>query len=370
MKMDRTHDLEDQVRRLTGEVEDMRARMARLEGNGAMQNNATRSNRRGFLKLGAGAAMGALGWAAVKVVPAAAATGGYMILGSTNLANASTRLNAQTNDIYPVLAAQSLNFSATVPPGAFTGTIQALGDPTGVIEGVDGWAGGAQAFGVYGLTDAGVGVTGESSTGVGLYARASGRLLQDANPALYPLVDSGQAPNYVPGLFEQVRDTNGVLWIHNKAGAWRRVNTARVDTAVGDGTPFKPFRIVDTRSGLYNGATSAANKGPFGTNTSKTFTITGTGSGAQSIPADAIAVFGNLTVVSFTGSGWLTIAPAGAGTNPLSDPSSVNFAAGMQPAIANSFLCGLNSSGQLTVYVEVSSGSAINYIIDVTGYVE
>jgi len=102
----------------------------------------------------------------------------------------------------------------------------------------------------------------------------------------------------------------------------------------------------------------------------KTFTITGTGTGDQAIPPDAIAVFGNLTVTNFTGSGWLIVAPAGAGTNPTADPSSVNFGPGMQPAIANSFFCGLSSSGQISVYIEIGSGSNVNFIIDITGYVQ
>ena len=93
--MDHASELEDRVRRLSTELEDMRARMAKLESAGGGRKAVSpRSDRRGFLKLGAGAVMGALGWAAVKVVPAAAATGGYMVLGSTNLANASTRLLA------------------------------------------------------------------------------------------------------------------------------------------------------------------------------------------------------------------------------------------------------------------------------------
>jgi hypothetical protein len=75
--MERTTDeLEQEVRQLKGEVDEMRARMARLETNTpGHQNGVPRSDRRGFLRLGAGAVMGALGWAAVRAVPAAAATG-------------------------------------------------------------------------------------------------------------------------------------------------------------------------------------------------------------------------------------------------------------------------------------------------------
>ena len=364
--MEHASELEDRVRRLSTELDDMRARMAKLESaNGGGKAVSPRSDRRGFLKLGAGAVMGALGWAAVKVVPAAAATGGYMVLGSTNQANASTRLQAQTNDIYPVFSAQSLNFSQAALDAtgeAFAGSLQVLGDGTGIIEGVDGWAGGAQAFGVYGLTDAGVGVTGEANTGVGLYARGTGRLLQDG----FVTPGTGQAPSFVGMQFEQVRDTDGVLWVCDAAGAWRRVNTPRADSDDGAGTAYKPFRAVDTRG------STGGYQGPHGTGTNHTFQIAGTGTGKQHIPTSAVAIFGNLTVTSFTGNGWLTITPAGV-AHAGSDPSTVNFAAGMAPAIANGFFCGLGTggnAGKVTVYVNVSSGSSINYILDITGYVQ
>src|SRR5439155_9527650 len=115
------------------------------------------------------------------------------------------------------------------------------------VEGVDGWAGGPTGYGVYGLTDSGYGVVGESNTGIGLYARASGRLRQEA------LGSSGQ-PGYLPNLYEQVRDLDGILWINNSTAdatgaGWRRVNTLRTDAASSNGQPFKPFRRIDTRTG-------------------------------------------------------------------------------------------------------------------------
>ncbi len=370
--MDQSNELNEQVRQLSAELAEMRARLAHIESANGNTRPAARSDRRGFLKLGAGAVMGALGWAAVKVVPAAAATGGYLVLGNSNLADAATTLQAQTNDFYPVFSATSLNFSSAAlnAAGVFAGAVQARGDATGPIEGVDGWAQGAQAFGVYGLTDFGAGVTGESVQGVSLYARGTGRLLHDG----FVTAGTGIKPNYTPlaGQFEHLRDTDGVMWINNAAGAWRRINSPRADSSDGAGTAFRPFRLLDTRSGKTNGVIVPANKGPFGTS-SLSITVAGTGTGTQSIPSDAIAVFGNLTVVGFTGTGWCTIAPKGAGTNPLSDPSSVNWGPGMQPGIANSFFCGLGtaaSAGMITVYVELSSGSNVNFIVDITGYVQ
>jgi len=347
--MDRTSELEEQVRRLTETVESMRGQVARLEGREPSAEIKKASDRRGFLKLGAGAVLGALGMAAAKVVPAAAATGGNMILGNPNSADASTTLIATGGtppvQVMGVSAAGTTWVEGTT--GTFAGPLQGLGTSTGVVDGVDGWAGGTSGAGVYGVSDSGYGVIGESSTGIGLYARTSGRVRQEglANPGL---------PSYTPNLFEQVRDSDGVLWIHNGSGVWRRVNTVRVDTASGSGLPFKPFRRLDTRSGAKKAAGSTT-----------AVTIAGQGAGASAIPADAIAVMGNLAAVSYTGSGFLAIMPQGVAYNPAADPSSVNFIVG-QAAIANAFVCGL-SGGALQVYV---SGHSSHFIVDITAYIQ
>jgi hypothetical protein len=381
MDMDRTQELEEQVRRLSETVEEMHGRMAQLEGKPLdQQNGNVRSNRRNFLRMGAAAAAGALGWAAVKVVPAAAATGGYLVMGSPNTAaNPTTLQNTAplTPTGAPVLGVEDQNFSQALLTTAltafgdtFTGPLQALGAQTGNVDGFDAWAGGlggppaspnsASVYAIFGFTDAGTGVVGESLTGIGLYARTSGRLRQD------PLSATG-TPNYSPNNMEQVRDANGVLFIHNAAGIWRRVNSVRTDTADGLGNPFKPLRVLDTR-----GTGSNPPKAP-GSVTA--ITVAGSGTGASTIPGDAIAVTGNLTAAGYTGGGFLAIMPqgitigTGAGQyNPAADPSSVNFITG-QYAIANSFICGLNpGNGQLQVYLGGPHTS--HFIVDITGYIQ
>src|SRR5437588_2281604 len=104
MDKDRTQELEEQVRRLSTSMEEMRAELASLHGSAAGKTNTPRS-RRGFLRMGVAAAAGAVGWAAVKAVPAAAATGGYMVLGSGNVAANPTTLQA-TAAVSPVFAAE------------------------------------------------------------------------------------------------------------------------------------------------------------------------------------------------------------------------------------------------------------------------
>jgi hypothetical protein len=371
--LDRTNELEEQVQRLTGEVDEMRARMARLEGGEPAHPNGTEpKSRRGFLKFGAGAVMGALGMAAAKVVPVAAATNGNFILGAANAAGLPTTLAGDTTAAAagpnPVLKVSSVGTSASLltaalPPGGLNGAVQALGadgTTSGQFEGIDAFASGATAWSVYGLTDSGTGVVGESNTGIGLYARRSGRIRQEG-------LSAAGAPNYLPNPFEQVRDANGVLWVHSLIqtggslqGRWRRVNSLRTDTADGLGNAFKPVRLFDSRNG------GGAIKQPGSTTV---IPVAGVGSGASAIPADAIAVVGNLTAAGYPGGGFLAIMPSGAAYNPSTDPSSVNFIVG-QYAIANSFVCGLSGGALQVVVGNLPGANASHFIVDITAYIQ
>jgi hypothetical protein len=305
--------------------------------------------------------MGALGMAETKVIPAAAATGGSVQLGNSpapNVADAPTTI--QTTGALPrVFGAMAAGFTQANldAAGTFSGPLQGLGTTTGTIEGVDGWAQGASSWAVYGLTDSGTGVVGESNTGIGLYARRSGRIRQEGRPA--------GAPTYSPNLFEQVRDVNGVLWVHGltqvagstNQGLWRRVNSLRFDTADGTGGFFKPYRVVDTRN---SGA-------PKPSATTWSFTIPPGGGGASSIPPDAIGVVGNLTAVNYNNVGFLTIFPAGVAYNPSTDPSSLNLIPGAG-AVANAFIVGLGTGSQVSVFIGTPGTS--HFIIDITGYIQ
>jgi hypothetical protein len=349
--MDRNQELEEELQCLAHTVAELRGRLARLEGRGSStEAKPSRSDRRGFLRLGAGAALGALGWAAVKAVPASAATGNNMVLGTSMVAENGTQVAGDSGNPIPIFSAsaQGTNWVQGTT-GSFAGPLQGLGAASNVtpVDGVDGWASGLMSAGVYGLTDSGYGVIGESSTGADLYARGSGRIMQNHRGA--------GLPNFIPGPeMEQVRDLDGVLWIHNALGEWRRVNTTRVDRADGSGAAFKPFRRIDTRSGAIKAAGSVT-----------VVSIAGTGTGASAIPPDAIAAVGNLTATAYTGAGFLAIMPAGTVYNPAADPSSLNFQIG-QGAIANAFVCGL-SGGSLQVYV---GGHSSHFIVDITAYIQ
>jgi hypothetical protein len=197
------------------------------------------------------------------------------------------------------------------------------------------------------------------SGGPDLKLHGSGRMIQVAN-----ITGGVGAPNFTSkaGYFEMVRAKDGAMWINRGTGAlkasWKRVNAVRVDSSDGAGTPFKPKRVIDTRSGARKaaGSTTKVVVAPFGTGTSN-------------IPADAVAIIGNLTAVNYTGSGFLAIMPAGVAYNPSTDPSSVNFIVG-QVAIANSFVVGLGTGADLGKVQVVVAGHASHFIIDVTGYMQ
>jgi hypothetical protein len=306
--MNRTEELEDQVRHLTSTVGEMKARMARLEGAEPEDKNGTkRSSRRGFLRLGAAAALGTVGWAAAKAIPASAATGGSTLLGTPNLAENPTTIAADgATPPVQVLAAKDSTFSQAnlTAAGGFAGTLQGLGNANvgatnPAVEGVDGWAQGTRAFGVYGLTDAGTGVTGESSTGIGLYARTSGRIRQDG------LVLAGK-PTQPANDFEQVRDAAGALWISTPGGlSWKQVAT----TDLGIHIFPNPRRIYDGTA-----QTGTGILGPV----DATLKIASQGGGPSGVPAGAQAAF--CAVQSYF-AGVLTIYP-----DLTTDPNLANWA--------------------------------------------
>jgi FtsP/CotA-like multicopper oxidase with cupredoxin domain len=117
--------------------------------------------------------------------------------------------------------------------------------------------------------------------------------------------------------------------------------------------PLTPSRILDTRSG--NGLS-----GPFSNHAARTFGVSGRGG----VPANAIAVTGNLTVTGQTSSGYLFIGPA-ATDNPTS--STLNFP--VADDRANGVTVALGAGGTLSVtFVAPAPGPIAHVIFDVTGY--
>jgi hypothetical protein len=116
---------------------------------------------------------------------------------------------------------------------------------------------------------------------------------------------------------------------------------------------LSPCRVVDTRGPV------GTNGGPaFGTATQRDFTIRGT----CGVPATAKAVSLNVTVVTPSTTGWLTIWPSG-GARPYA--SMINFTSS-DFALANGTIVGLSTNVRdLSVY---NSDGSVHVLLDVNGY--
>ena len=397
-----------------GELDELRE-LVEQEDIAAGSSSSAAHSRRGLLKMAGAALAGAAGTMALRAVPAAALTGQAVLQGCLNIAttDADTELvmgNSAGNTPTSAHGAAFLSRGGAGVKGAgyFVSDHSLEIGLFGQSKGSDGTGNLASSTGtgVLGAAHAGVGVQGVSVSGTGgqfisstgydaLLGQAISGTIPDPNfhgsgrLAMVGRTDVGASGPNIPVLFlthstlfagghfqhELVRGNDGSIWAsRNDISAptsanqfrWKRINTVRTDSADGLGTNFKPFRLIDTRSGVIKAPGSLT-----------VVTVAGHGTGTSSIPADAVAVMGNLTAAAYTGGGFLTIMPAGIalGTgagqyNQLVDPSSVNFIVG-QFAIANSFVCGLHN-GQLQVFVggPPLPGHSSHFIIDITAYLQ
>jgi hypothetical protein len=117
--------------------------------------------------------------------------------------------------------------------------------------------------------------------------------------------------------------------------------------------PIDTVRVMDTRPVGHIGSVTTLRA-----NVPQTLSI----AGGNGIPADAVAITGNLTVVGQTRAGLLSITP-----NPVASPttSTLNFPVG--DIRANGVSAPLNAAGDLSI-VYGSTGGTANAILDVTGY--
>ena len=115
-----------------------------------------------------------------------------------------------------------------------------------------------------------------------------------------------------------------------------------------------PTRILDTRDG------TGGLSGPFGNQVSRTFTVAGAGP----VPANAIAVTGNVSVTGQTNAGFLAVGPIA--TNSPST-STLNFPAGDDRA--NAVTVALGAGGTLSItYAAGPPAATAQVLFDVTGY--
>lgn len=141
-----------------------------------------------------------------------------------------------------------------------------------------------------------------------------------------------------------------------------------VEAAIGTGekpvtVTIAPQRILDTRTNL--GLT-----GQFVDETPRDLQVTGTvpvasGGSTTVVPSDAVAVLVNVTAVTPTSKGYLSLRPAGATGIPTT--STVNFNAGsIEP---NSATVDLGPGGKVQVFLNTdTAGGTAHVLLDVVGY--
>jgi hypothetical protein len=118
--------------------------------------------------------------------------------------------------------------------------------------------------------------------------------------------------------------------------------------------PIPPVRVLDTRPAYQIGLS-----GPFSANVPRTFQV----SGGLAIPADAVAVTGNVTVANQTAAGYVAVTPT-AVANPTS--STINFPLG--DIRANNLTVPLSATGKLAAVYKAPAGKTTHLILDITGY--
>jgi hypothetical protein len=198
-------------------------------------------------------------------------------------------------------------------------------------------------------------VTGQQQAGYAALTR-----VPDPNPATstinFPLGDN-RANNVTTPL-----NTDGHVSITYKAGAGKQAHFVLDVTGYflnnNTGDTFKtlaPVRVLETRPTGNIGL-----PGPIPANQNKEFDV----AGVLTVPADAVAVTGNLTVTAPSGTGFVTLSS----TPPPAVPktSTINFPAG--DTRANGVTVKLSPAGSLFVVYNAPAGKTTHLIFDVTGY--
>ena len=408
----RIDDLNAQLEALQTELAELRSRCAGGSASPARQPGSRRDMFRVTAGVAAAVAAGAL---FENPRPVAAETGGALIAGHRNYAAYVTRLN--NNNINPNTAvgeslatARSLFWADNTDSArddaigiradgrengiglnAFGGTgVQGTGTDTGVIgEGPTGVQGTGTDVGVIGSgatgiegTGTGVGVKGSGSTGIrgegttgvsgvgsgvgvfgfGTGTAAVGVAAAGARSALLlgSLVDTPppqRTDEHTAGEIEiDGADTVWLCTASGTPGTWRKIG--------GTGTAgafhaIDPARAYDSR---WTGNTPMSPGSSRLVSVADRHDLNGTVTGADAVPAGAIAVAYNVTVTRTSGSGYLSVNP---GTTSSVGSSSINWFGDNQD-IANGLIVGIDDQRRVAVFA--GGGGSADFIVDITGY--
>ena len=123
----------------------------------------------------------------------------------------------------------------------------------------------------------------------------------------------------------------------------------------GIGTTYhaiKPVRVVDSRSGVGVPAGFVAN-------TPRSFQV----AGIDTIPANAVAITGNLTVTGQTAGGYVSLT-----SRPTATPGTSTLNMPVGDTRANNVTIPLSGTGRLSAVYKAGAGKSAQLLLDVTGY--
>jgi hypothetical protein len=207
-----------------------------------------------------------------------------------------------------------------------------------------------------------------SSTTAGDYpsSYAAYQLRSDANDSISPPelliagtgVYTGNRWGDYTGIAQDPQVPNAVWQGNQYSGGGNNWSTYVSQLQTGGSTfqEITPVRVLDTRPGIAIGLS-----GPFAHGIARSWTVAGFGGGT--IPSNAIAVTGNLTVTNQTAAGYVSVTPA-PNNNPAS--STINFPLG--DTRANNLTIPVNTNGRVSAVYRATAGGTAHLIFDVTGY--
>jgi hypothetical protein len=325
----------------------------------------TTASRGGMLKLAGAAAAGAVAAVATNALPAAAADTDALQASVQVSTSSGTRLPTSviyTNSATPQVTSLLTNVDANIflardEPG---GLILFNGSSSSYPAASAGYSYSTVANGVYGYTAmSGAGVVGYGTgTGaVGVLARGAG-----ANLELYPNGAAAPGRSDAHRLGQIVCDSAGDVWLCVAAGTpgtFRKIGGA---ATAGAFHALAPGRVYDSRAAAPSQGTIAGGQNRTISVADKRDPATGAVTTANFVPAGATAVAANVTVVSQTGAGFLTLNPGG---TTAVESSTINWSAAGQ-ILANGVILTLNANRELTVVA--GGGGSTDFLIDISGY--
>ncbi len=345
-------DLEAKVAELTAIVEHLSVERATepAASDEREEREFPRSSRRNLLKLAGAAAVGTAAAVATNALPAAAADGSSILLGQDGTAN-----NSYTT-------VTGINFTGANPDGVVLkvqdGTSWSA-STAAYPAAIGGWASvtGKTRNGIYGYTQwsdhAGVVGYGSFGTPGSIGGRFAGAR------AAVNIVSSGTAPTVVGVAHETgdiIRTDDGDLWYvaaSGSPGSLRKL--AGTSTSGSLQLLATPKRVYDSRVGELP-ATAPKTALTGGT---RTIDCTLNSSG---VPAGARGLVLNVTALSLSAGGYLSVSPGAAG---FSGTSTLNWTVN-GAVVANSVTVGAGAGA--TIDVTVGGGGNANFIVDVFGF--